>query len=317
MINYPIYSIADFKCIQNRVEELKNRSTDIKSRLSVPLKKLWNPERTLRPVSLNIDFENLRLRFPQFDEVIVLYENSVITLARLGLPFKVPPVLLLGDPGLGKTYFTSELAKLLNFPFFEISLATATASFSLSGGSIQWAEGSTGFICDTLAGNEVANPIILIDEIDKCSQDTRYNPLNIFYGLLESHSAKRFRDEALAFELDTSKIIWMATANDMRNIPALILSRMRIFEIRQPDSASMQPVVRSIYEHVINEKTYGKLLDTVLNDTVIDHLSKQSPRAIKLAIEEGALKAIRHHRSTIYSSDLPAVEMERSRVGFI
>lgn len=126
MTNDPTYSIADFKHIKNRVEELKYR-------LSIPLKRLWNLERTLRTVSPNIDFENLRQRFSQFEEVIDFYENSVITLARLNLPIEVAPVLLQGDPGLGKTYFTSELAKLLNLPFFEISLATRTASFSLSG----------------------------------------------------------------------------------------------------------------------------------------------------------------------------------------
>jgi ATP-dependent Lon protease len=317
MINDPTYSIADFKHIKNRVEELKHRSDDIKSRLSTSLKKLWNPERTLRTVSPNIGFKSLRLSFPQFAEVIDFYENSVITLARLELPFEAPPVLLQGDPGLGKTFFASELAKLLSLPFFEISMATTTASFSLSGGNLQWSEGSTGFICDTLAKSEAANPIILIDEIDKSSQETRYNPLNVFYGLLESHSAKRFRDEALEFELDASKIIWIATCNVMHNIPTPIQSRMRIFEIRQPDTISMQPVVKSIYRHVVDNKAYGKLLDASLDAAVIDNLSKQSPRAVRLAIEEGAFKAIRHHRSAIHATDLPAIEKEKNRVGFI
>lgn len=317
MINDPTCLIADFKNVKIRVDELKHRSEDIKSRLSTSLKKLWNPERTLRTVSPNIDFISLRLSFPQFAEVIDFYENSVITLARLELPFEAPPVLLQGDPGLGKTYFASELAKLFNLPFFEISLATTTASFSLSGGNIQWSEGSTGFICDTLAKSEVANPIILIDEIDKSSQDTKYNPLNVFYGLLESHSAKRFRDEALEFELDASKIIWIATGNVMHNIPAPIQSRMRIFEISQPDTTSMHPVVKSIYRHVVENKAYGKLLDPSLDEAVIDNLSRQSPRAVKLAIEEGAFKAIRHHRSAIHSTDLPAIEKEKHRVGFI
>lgn len=163
----------------------------------------------------------------------------------------------------------------------------------------------------------MANPIILIDEIDKSLHDSKYNPLNVFNGLLEGHSAKRFRDVALEFELDTSKIIWIATGSDMYNIPAPIQSRMRIFEIRQPDASSMQPVVRSIYIHVINDKAYGNLLDASLDDAVIDHLSKQSPRAIKLAIEEGAFRAILHHRSAIHSTDLPALEKERIRVGFI
>lgn len=137
-----IYSIADFNSIKKRVEDLKNRSDDIKSRLAPSLKNLWNPERILRSVSGDIDFNSLRLRFPQFDEVIDFYESTIVSLARLNLPFEVSPILLQGYPGLGKTFFASELAKLLELPFKEISLATATSSFALSGSNIQWAEGS-------------------------------------------------------------------------------------------------------------------------------------------------------------------------------
>jgi ATP-dependent Lon protease len=246
MIYDPIISIGDAISIKKRIDDLKYRSEDIKSRLAIPLKKLWNPERILRTVSSSVDFGELRNNFPQFEEVIDFYENTAITLARLNMPFEVPPVLLQGDPGFGKTFFASELAKLLNFPFFEISLATTTSTFALSGGSIQWAEGATGFICDTLAESEIANPIILIDEIDKSSSEGKYSPLNVFYGLLESHSAKRFRDEALDVELDASKIIWIATGNYIQNIPDPIMSRMRVFQIKQPCTSRMPCVVSSI-----------------------------------------------------------------------
>ncbi len=312
-----IYSIADFNSVKKRVEDLKNRSDDIKSRLGPSLKNLWNPERILRSVSGDIDFNSLRLRFPQFDEVIDFYENTIVSLARLNLPFEVSPILLQGDPGLGKTFFASELAKLLDLPFKEISLATATSSFALSGSNIQWAEGSPGLISETLASSPVANPIILIDEVDKAFIDARYNPLNVFYGLLEPHSSRRFRDEALDIELDASKIVWIATGNYIRNIPAPIQSRMRIFNIRQPEPDRMLTVVESIYDHVINTKRYGQLLDTELDEAVVYQLALQSPRAVRLAIEEAAFKAIRNRRSVITTSDLPIIQEEKYRVGFI
>lgn len=312
-----IYSIADFDSVKKRVEDLKFRSDDIKSRLAATLKQLWNTERTLRCIPENIDFSSLRQRFPQFDEVIDFYENTIIGLARMGLPFEIPPILLQGDPGLGKTFFASELAKLLDLPFSEISLATATSTFVLSGGSIQWAEGTTGFISETMAGSPIANPMILIDEVDKVSSDAKYNPLNVFYGLLEPHSARRFRDEALEIEMDVSKVIWIATGNYIRNIPAPIQSRMRVFNIKQPEPERMFMVIESIYEHVIKTKTYGQLLDTQLDDAVVIQLSNQSPRAVRLSIEEAAFKAIRNQRSVITTSDLPVIHKEKYRVGFI
>jgi len=187
------YRIADANSIKKRVEELKHRSDDVKSRIAHTLKNLWDPERTLSAVSENVELTLLRQRFPHFNEVIDFYENSIITLARLELPFEVPPILLQGDPGLGKTYFASELAKCINIPFYEISLATTSSSFSLCGGNLQWAEGSPGFIANTLASSATANPIILIDEIDKAPLDAKYNPMNVFYSLLESHSAMQRR----------------------------------------------------------------------------------------------------------------------------
>jgi ATP-dependent Lon protease len=314
----PIYSIADFNSVRNRVEDLKYRSEDVKSRLAITLKKLWNTERSLRTVPEDLNLITLSARFPQFDEVIDFYENTIISLARLNLPFEIPPILLQGDPGLGKTFFASELAKLINLPFFEISLATATSSFALSGSTIQWSEGTTGFISETLASSAVANPMILIDEVDKASADAKYNPLNVFYGLLEPHSARRFRDEALEIELDASKIIWIATGNYIRKIPAPIQSRMRVFHIKQPEPEKMFSVITSIYDHVIRTKVYGKLLDTELDEAVIIQLANQSPRAVRLAIEEGAFKAIRNQRSAIIASDLPMLlKKENYRVGFI
>jgi len=311
------YSIADFKRVKRRVEELKHRSDDAKGRLAVTLKNLWNCQRLLLSVSADVDFNSLRLRFPQFNEVTDFYENTIISLAQLNLPLEAPPVLLQGDPGLGKTFYASELAKLINLPFFEISLATASSSFALSGSNIQWSEGSTGFISETLASSEVANPMILIDEIDKAPLSAAYNPLNVFYGLLEPHSAKRFRDEALEVELDASKVIWIATGNYIDDIPSPIQSRMRIFNIKQPDPDTMLPVIESIYTHVINNKAYGRLLDRQLDNKVIRQLLNLSPRAARLAIEEGAFKAIRHQRSAIISSDLPMIKKEKNRVGFI
>lgn len=311
------YSIANPDDVKNRINQLKYRSDDIKSRLAPALKKLWDPERTLMGVSEDIDFGSLRQSFPQFEEVIDFYENSVIALARLNLPFEISPILLQGDPGLGKTYFASRLAMALNLPFYEISLAATSSFFGLSGGNLQWAEGTTGFIANTLANSEVANPMILIDELDKASVNATYNPMNVFYSLLESHSAKRFKDEALEFELDASKIIWIATGNYKRHIPAPIQSRMRVFEITQPSPEKMPLVIESIYHYIIQNKSYGNLLDKSLDGSVFELLVDQSPRAVKLAIEAGAFKAIRHHRGSICTTDLPTFAKEKNRVGFI
>lgn len=311
------FHVAQREQLNKRVQELSKRSDDVKSRLACTLKKLWVSERPLAMVTNLEIFSDLKSRFPNFIDVIELYEANAIGLAKMGLPFEAPPILLQGEPGLGKTLFASELARLIELPFFEISMATMTASFALSGGSLQWGEGSVGFIANSIADSHVGNPFFLIDEIDKGGHDNRYNPLNPFYSLLETHSAKRFRDEALEIDVDASRVIWIATANYLQNVPQPILSRMRVIEIKRPSVEQMKNVVMSIYDHFRQSKAYGQLLDPEIHKDAMDILRTKSPREAKLAIDEGCLKAIRDGRSNLLPQDLPATKKEKYNVGFI
>ena len=223
-----------------------------------------------------------------------------------------------GDPGLGKTYFVSELARLLRLNFYEISLATTTANFAISGGSTQWGEGSTGFIANSLADSDIANPIILLDEIDKVSSVSHYNPITPFYSLLEPHSAKRFRDECLEIELDTSKIIWIATSNYMSQIPEPIQSRMQVFKIEKPSVKHMPNIIKSIYELVRNQKFYAQILNEDVSTELIDYLLDKTPREIKQHFEVGVMNAIKNDHDQILVSDLPVNKnKEVRRVGFL
>ncbi|MGB7816655.1 MAG: AAA family ATPase [Methylotenera sp.] len=317
MRNINPFHIAQHEQVSKRVAELSRRSDDIKSRLACTLKKLWLSERELAIVTNLEVFNDLKSKFPNFIEVIELYEANAIGLSKMGLPFEAPPILLQGEPGLGKTLFASELARLVELPFFEISMATMTASFALSGGSLQWGEGTVGFIANSIADSTVGNPFFLIDEVDKSGHENRYNPLNPFYSLLETHSAKRFRDEALDIDIDASRVIWMATANYIQNVPQPILSRMRTIEIKRPNAEQMINVVVSIYSNFRQSKAYGQLLDPNINEDTMDILRTKSPREAKLSIDEGCLKAIRAGRSTLLPQDLPATKKEIYHVGFI
>ena len=311
------FCIAQREQVEKRVQELARRSEDVRSRLAFVLKKLWMPERQLTIVT-NLDaFEDLRIRFPNFLEVIDIFEANATGLAKLGLPFESSPILLQGEPGLGKTLFVSELARLITLPFYEVSMATMTSSFALSGGNIQWAEGAVGFIASSLADSKTANPLFLIDEIDKASVDARYSPLSPFYSLLEPHSARRFKDEALEIDMDASRVIWIATANELDRIPDPILSRMRIINIEKPDTAQMKAVVSSIYSHYRKSKSYGELLDPEITDNTMELLLTRSPREARMAIDEGCLKAIRENRGVLLPKDLPAGRKEKQRVGFL
>ncbi|MFD0913859.1 AAA family ATPase [Methylophilus luteus] len=299
------------------VHSLDKKGSEFQSRFAEVLLNLWHPERPLRSITTDIDFELLKIAFPQFKEVITYYQIQVIVSKKLKRPFQACPVLLLGEAGLGKTYFASELAKLLALPYFEFSLATATANFALSGSDTQWGDGRPGFIIKSIAESPVANPFILIDELDKAGKGLRYDPITPFYSLLEPHSARRFRDESIPLDVDVRNVIWIATANEYEMIHGPILSRFKQFVIKQPTPQEMLGVIDSIYSTLRSHSDLGELIAPVLNSECKNQLVNLSPREVRLALDEAIMSALFNDRSELISSDLPRVEKEQRRVGFL
>ena len=311
-----LVSIVDHVQLLEVIHSLKHKNSDFQSRVAGLLKDLWRSNRPHKGIATNIDFELLKVAFPHFKEVIKYYQLQATISRRLNRPFTASPVLLLGDPGLGKTFFASELARLIALPYFEISLATATASFTISGASMQWAEGQPGFVLQSLAKSGVANPIILIDELDKTANNNKYDPIGPFYLLLEPHSASRFRDEALNLDVDASHVIWIATANEESKIPAPILSRFKTFHIKQPSPSEMLGVIDSIYSMLRNRNGVEELIAPELSLEVKNQLAIASPRDVRLSLDEAIMNAIFHERTELDKTDLPVTHKEERRFGF-
>lgn len=146
----------------------------------------------------------------------------------------VPPILLVGEPGIGKTRFLRDLAACLKVCFFSVDLARASAGFVLAGSSSSWAEGKPGLVSNSLRKRKVSNPIILLDEIDKASGDAKYDPLGCLYTLLEREISKIFKGEALEVEMNCSCINWVASANNIDSIPQPIRSRFIVYHVEAP-----------------------------------------------------------------------------------
>lgn len=313
----PNITIACKDAVEKRVHELRNRDSSIKSRVGPALKGLWNP---VKPCAMGADsqvFEDLAYRFPNFIEVIHYWKSVAMVSRKTHQPFESQPILLGGPPGLGKTYFAAEAAKAMGLHFEEMSMATMTAGFMISGMNLQWAEGSPGFVASSLAKSNMANPMLLFDEIDKVS-DSRYSPLGAFYTLFERHSAKRFKDEALEIELDASHVVWVATANEVSHIPEPLLSRMKYFEIRKPDTSAMLNIIHNIYQIILKESTYGCLLDEQLPEDTLDILIEFEPRSAKKLLEEACMRAISVDRSMVTSKDVNLITLpKKPSIGFI
>ncbi|MBU1364160.1 MAG: AAA family ATPase [Gammaproteobacteria bacterium] len=147
---------------------------------------------------------------------------------------RVTPMLLHGAPGIGKTRFASELAAILGVGFDKLSMGSASGGFELCGVSRGWGTTRPGRIAKLLARGESAAPVVLLDEVDKLGSDPRFPVIPTLLDLLEPDSARYFRDECLELEFDASRIIFVATANQINDIPGPLCSRMRMIEILPP-----------------------------------------------------------------------------------
>lgn len=186
-------------------------------------------------------------RMPNFQAVIeVLLSELALALSVPHAEFRVNPILLSGAPGVGKTRFAREVAASIEAHFESIALGTISAGFALSGTSRGWGNSRPGLIAKLLSHGEDATPVVLLDEVDKITDNNQSPVTPVLLELLEEESAKSFRDEALEIRMDVGGVIFMATANDIGAIPPPLLSRLRVVQVRPPTDVECLGIARGI-----------------------------------------------------------------------
>ena len=176
---------------------------------------------------------------------------------------------------------------------------------------------SIGKVFEALVEGEYANPVIVVDEIDKASSDAQYDPLGALYSLLEYDTAQSFTDEFAEVAIDASQVIWITTANDTRGIPDPILNRMNVFEVEAPTLEQARTIARNLYQGIRAGHDWGRLIDPEPLDDVLDHLAQMPPREMRRALMTGFGNARLDRRSTVEITDLPKAATGRSRIGFV
>ena len=262
------------------------------------------------PRNLAARLTRLREEMPNFASTLD-HLTPLLELQRAGDgTVRLPPLLLDGPPGIGKTYFAQRFAQALGLHFRAHGLEAATAHWILSGANLTWQSGGPGLVLRTLTSAGQANPMILLDEVDKADPDYRHSPLKALYALLEPHSARTFRDEAVPdLVLDASAINWMLTSNDSSRVPAPLLSRMRRVEVPVPNAKQRRQIVTVVYRNLRASHRWGRRFSPTLKPRTIDALATldESVRQLQRVLMQACAVALTARRREIEPQDVAAV----------
>jgi ATP-dependent Lon protease len=249
-----VYDVLEpLKLIQDLKSRTPDRDVHKRNDALYQRIKLKGHRRTLaKPTLDSLDLKHLYQAFPHFSSVLDLV-NEQLTFAELtDKPFLIPPILLGGDPGIGKTRFSHELAEALGTVIRRLPFDNAQSGVSLLGSDKNWANTTYGSVFELVVLGMYANPVILLDEIDKASKFREGHALASLHSLLEPITSECVRDISLDFEFNASRVIWIATANDLDRVPHSLRSRFQEFWIEQPTGSQAlkmaEVVAREVHE---------------------------------------------------------------------
>ena len=226
-------------------------------------------------------------------------------------------MLLLGKPGIGKTHFARQMADLIGTGMNLVSMSCLTAGWLLSGSASQWKGAKPGKVFESLVDGSYANPVIVIDEIDKAASDAQYDPLGSLYSLLEHDTACAFVDEFAEVPIDASQVLWIMTANDERGIPNPILNRMNVFEIAPLTPSQARHIARRLYQSIRASHDWGLRFDELPADDLLDKLATLVPREMRRALMAAFGNARIASRGMLQVDDLPRGAAGKGHIGFM
>jgi len=307
--------VYDVPTVEKALHELPASANEALRALYDKMLRVGGQRFTVKPSALPA-MDELFDSLPNFGAVLEDIRKQLALCIDSEDAVELPPMLLLGAPGIGKTHFARRIAQLLGTGYGFVPMSTLTAGWILGGASSQWKNAKPGKVFETFLNGDYANPVMVVDEIDKASAEGHYDPLGALYGLLEVDTATCFVDEFAEVPIDASGAVWFATANDAARIPEPILNRMHVYEIDPPDAAGARRIALNIYREIRNSHDWGKRFPEAPGEPILDRLAALAPREMRRAALAAFGNAKVAGRCELNPEDVAEARGAKRRIGF-
>lgn len=284
-LNYHLIKVLDKSDLNN---EINYTNSNLVKKIA---ERLFEEEELKKVKLINNDFtskiKRLREEFPNFNNYIDFIEQELSIKNITTKEFLLSPSLLVGSAGVGKTYFVKKLAECFDVKYYNFSLNTVDSVGTITGWDSTWEGSKPGMIFDNFFYNESINNIILLDELDKAvnKSSTHLSVQGALLTLLEKETAKEYRDQFINVKMNVNYVNFIATANEIEAVSAPLKSRLRIFEIPNPNEHQRRIICQNIYKNILkdyklSEKFTVKLLPEVLEEFMKKEISNRELRNI-------------------------------------
>ena len=201
-----------------------------------------------------------------------------LAVLKLKGDMKSPILCFVGPPGIGKTSLGRSIASAINRKYVRISLGGLHDESEIRGHRKTYIGAMPGRILQSIRKIKSSNPVIILDEVDKVGKDFRGDPSNALLEVLDPEQNHTFYDNYLELEYDLSKVLFIATANDINNIQPALRDRLEIIDL---SGYAVEEKIEIAKRHLIPKQKDAHGLDKMkfnISDNVLERIIQDYTR---------------------------------------